>query len=119
MAKESRATHSPSKPRQREIGDVNKVTKELYKYDPPGLTDPQSKQVEKPLPSIHSAGIPETKDKASEESFRDLPPNLAKAVNDGLCSSSYHLYFLKTLGSVSPAHQFINEKLWYELVRCV
>ena len=39
-----------SPPRKKDIGDLNKVTKKLYKDDPPGLTDPQTKTVGDLLP---------------------------------------------------------------------
>ena len=58
--REARATHSPSPPRRKDKGDLDKVTKKLYKDDPPGHINPQYTQGKDQLPSIQSPEIPET-----------------------------------------------------------
>ena len=78
--REARATHSPSLPRRKDKGDLYKITKKLYKDDPPGHTNPKYTQGKDKLPSIHTHGILEREEDASEKLKRYLSQNILKDV---------------------------------------
>ena len=78
--REDRPTLSPSKPRDKEKRDLNKLDRENEQYNKPDNINKQSNVNTYP-PQGKSQLFPGIKSKASDDKDKYLPPNTAKAVN--------------------------------------